>query len=111
MRGTGTGKGGTEGTILSWSPRKNQRKLRCDVKVNWIKLEGGTAVLCPVAGKILRARIGASAIHPLECFPFGRAAHAQRRLKSACHGAMIGRKNQMQRGTVVGKNGHAKASP
>ena len=24
----------------------------CDVKVNWIKLEGGTAVLCPVAGKI-----------------------------------------------------------
>ena len=33
---------------------------------------------CPVAGKILRARIGASAIRPLEYFPFGRAAHALR---------------------------------
>ena len=33
---------------------------------------------CLVAGKILRARIGASAIRSLEYFPFGRAAHALR---------------------------------
>ena len=50
----------------------------CDVKVKLIKLEGGTAVLCPVAGKILRARIGASAIRPLEYFPFGLASPALR---------------------------------
>ena len=48
------------------------------MKVKLIRLEGGTAVLCPVAGKILRARIGASAIRSLEYFPFGRAAHALR---------------------------------
>ena len=70
--------GGDEETVLSWSPRKYQRRLRCNVKVKLIKQEGGTAVLCPVAGKILRARIGASAIRPLEYFPFGRAAHALR---------------------------------
>ena len=27
---------------------KNQRRQRCDVKVKLTKLEGGTAVLCPV---------------------------------------------------------------
>ena len=32
----------------------------------------------PVAGKILRARIGASAIRPLEYFPFGLASPALR---------------------------------
>ena len=31
------------GTVLSWSPRKHQRRLRCDVKVKLIKLEGGSA--------------------------------------------------------------------
>ena len=30
-------------TILSWIPRKNQRRLPCNVKVRLIKLEGGTA--------------------------------------------------------------------
>ena len=35
--------GDGEGTVLSWSPRKYQRRLRCDVKVKLIKLEGGTA--------------------------------------------------------------------
>ena len=65
-------------TVLSWSPRKYQRRLRCDEKVKLIKLGGGTAVLCPVAGKILRARIGASAIRPLEYFPYGLASPALR---------------------------------
>ena len=60
------------------------------MKVKLIRLEGGTAVLCPVAGKILRARIGASAIRPLEYFPFGRAAHALRPAAlSAATGAMV----------------------
>ena len=35
--------GDGEGTVLSWSPRKYQRRLRCDVKGKLIKLEGGTA--------------------------------------------------------------------
>ena len=46
---------------------------------------------CPVAGKILRARIGASAIRSLEYFPFGRAAHALRPAAlSAATGAWLG---------------------
>ena len=38
---------GDEETVLSWSPRKYQRRLRCDVKVKLIKLEGGTAAPPP----------------------------------------------------------------
>ena len=45
LRGTerDEGREGRRGTILSWSPRKNQRRLRCDVKAAGIKLEGGVA--------------------------------------------------------------------
>ena len=54
-----------------------------------------------------RVRIGASAIRPLEYFPFGRAAHALRRLKSACHGARlraeIRRDDWRQYGNVLSK--------
>ena len=64
------------------------------MKVKLIRLEGGTAVLCPVAGKILRARIGASAIRPLEYFPFGLAVHALRRFHRRATGAMVGCENQ-----------------
>ena len=34
MGGGREGDGGRGDTILSWSPRKNQRRLRCDVKVS-----------------------------------------------------------------------------
>ena len=34
-------------------PKKVPKKAACDVKVKLIKLEGGTAVLCPVAGESL----------------------------------------------------------
>ena len=48
---------GTRGTILSWSPRKNQRRLRCAVKVRLIWLEGGTAAPPPAAGKTLNRSV------------------------------------------------------
>ena len=52
----------------------------CYVKVNWMKTGSGLATCrpAPVAGKILRARIGASAIRPLEYFPLGLASPALR---------------------------------
>ena len=82
------------------------------MKVKLIRLEGGTAVLCPVAGKILRARIGASAIRSLEYFPFGLASPA---LASSCavrcHGGVVGRDNQAWRVSIVGRCTHQKASP
>ena len=70
--------GGTEDgrTVLSWSPRKYQRRLRCRRKSRLNKTGSGPGH--PVAGKILRARIGASAIRSLEYFPFGRAQHDRR---------------------------------
>ena len=64
-------------------PRKKQR-TGFGVKVNWMGLEGGTAA--PAAGKILRVRIGASAIRPLEYFPFGLASPA----RADCIGAPRG---------------------
>ena len=42
-------------------PKKESKKAACDAKVKLIKLEGGTAVLCPVAGKI---RVSGSAQAP-----------------------------------------------
>ena len=59
-------------------PKKESKKAACDAKVKLIKLEGGTAVLCPRGRENSRVRIGVSAIRPLEYFPFGRAAHAPR---------------------------------
>ena len=72
-----TGDEGDEGNVTFFSEESNKEPV-CDVKVKLIRLEGGTAVLCPVAGKILRARIGASAIRSLEYFPFGLASPALR---------------------------------
>ena len=57
-------------------PKKESKKAACDAKVKLIKLEGGTAA--PRGRENSRVRIGASAIRPLEYFPFGRAAHALR---------------------------------
>ena len=75
------GRGGNRGTILSWSPRKNQRRLRCVVKVNWIKLE---VPLGTRGRENSRVRISASAIRPLEYFPYGLASPALRRLHRQC---------------------------
>ncbi len=90
-------------TVLSWSPRKYQRRLCCDVKVKLIKL-GVALVTRPRGRENSRVRIGASAIRPLEYFPFGLAVHALRRLKSACRGdagwvliRLCGRYRRMQR--------------
>ena len=75
-----------EGNVTFFREENNKEPV-CDVKVKLIRLEGGTAVLCPVAGKILRARIGASAIRSLEYFPYGLASPA----RADCIGVPRGR--------------------
>ena len=67
---------GNEGDVTFFSEESNKEPV-CDAKVKLIKLEGGTAAECPRGRENSRVRIGASAIRPLEYFPYGRAAHAR----------------------------------
>ena len=84
------GRGRTRDTILSWSPRKNQRRLRCDEKVKLIKLEGGAAVLRPVAGKIRVSGSAQAPSVPLNISPSVWLRQPCADLRSACHGGMVG---------------------
>ena len=72
--------GGTGERRYFLESRKYQRTCVVNGKAAGFKL-GVALATCrpaPVAGKILRARIGASAIRPLEYFPLGLALPAPR---------------------------------
>ena len=58
-----------------------------------------------------RARIGASAIRPLEYFPYGLASPARADCIGVPREAMVGCENQARRVATVGKHTHQKASP
>ena len=79
MRKGDEGDGGYERYDSFLEPKKESKKAACDAKVKLIKLEGGTAA--PRGRENSRARIGASAIRPLEYSPFGLASPA---LASSC---------------------------
>ena len=96
-RGDDGGTGGREDgrTVLSWSPRKYQRRLRCRRKSRLNKTGSGPGHLPPTCRPARprgrensRVRIGASAIRPLEYFPFGLASPA---LRPAALSAATGR--------------------
>ena len=55
-------------------PKKVPKKAVCDVKVNWMKTGSGPGH--PRGRENSRVRIGASAIRPLEYFPYGLASPA-----------------------------------
>ena len=95
---------GTKGDVTFFGEESNKEPV-CDVKVKLIKLEGGTAVPPPVAGKTLRCLVW-SKLRPVipSLFPFGRATHALRPAAlSAATGAMVGRGNQTRRVAIVMK--------
>ena len=74
------GNKGNEENDSFLKPKKETKNLPCcrESQADKAGRRQGGLRACPVAGKILRARIGASAIRSLEYFPFGRAAHALR---------------------------------
>ena len=74
---TGRGRGG-DGTFLK--PKKETKNLPCcrESQADKAGRRQGGLRACPVAWKILRVRIGASAIRSLEYFPFGLASPALR---------------------------------
>ena len=80
----------TRGVRFFLESRKKQRNGIVDEKAAGIKLEGGTAAPpAPVAGENLN-RPDESKLSSVRFLlsPFGRAAHALRRSKSACHGGV-----------------------
>ena len=72
------GERGDEGDDSFLEPKKESKKAALRRKSQADMAGRRHCRPAPAAGKILRARIGASAIRPLEYFPFGRAAHALR---------------------------------
>ena len=117
----GEGDGGTKGTkgtkgdVTFFGEESNKEPVLWTEKLlvlNWEWPWPPAAPPAPVAGKILRARIGASAIRSLEYSPFGLASPALRPAAlSAATGAMVGRDNQAWRVSIVGRCTHQKASP
>ena len=78
-------------------PKKESKKAVCDVKVKLIKLEGGTAAPPPRGRENSRVRIGASAIRPLEYFPYGLASPACADFIGVPRGALVGCGSQVRR--------------
>ena len=79
-------------------PKKESKKAVCDVKVKLIKLEGGTAAPPPRGRENSRVRIGASAIRPLEYFPYGLASPA----RADCIGVPRGHGWVREAGVAIG---------
>ena len=79
-------------------PKKESKKAACDVKVKLIKLEGGTAAPPPRGRENSRVRIGASAIRPLEYFPYGLASPA----RADCIGVPRGHGWVREAGVAIG---------
>ena len=63
-----------EGNVTFFGEESNKEPV-CDVKVNWMKKGSGPGH--PRGRENSRVRIGASAIRPLEYFPYGLAAPAR----------------------------------
>ena len=78
-------------------PKKESKKAVCDVKVKLIKLKGGTAAPPPRGRENSRVRIGASAIRPLEYFPYGLASPACADFIGVPRGALVGCGSQVRR--------------
>ena len=84
-------------------PKKESKKAVCDVKVKLIKLEGGTAAPPPRGREKSRVRIGASAIRPLEYFPYGLASPARADFIGVPRGALVVCGSQVRRVAIVVK--------
>ena len=112
--GRGRNEGRTEGreggrTVLSWSPRKYQRKLRCRRKSRLNKTGSGPGH--PVAGKIRVPGSAQAPSVPLNISPSVVLRTPCADLRSACHGGVVGCRNRASLSEIVGTSTHQKSSP
>ena len=103
----GIDEGERRGEYVTFFREESNKEPVCDVKVNWIKLEGGTAVLCPVAGKIRGPGSAQAPSVPLNISPMVWLRQPAP-IASACHGGMVGCGKQAWQSVKVGENGHQK---
>ena len=103
--------GGREGgrTVLSWSPRKYQRRLRCRRKSRLNKTGSGPGH--PVAGKIRVPGSAQAPSVPLNISPSVVLRTPCADLRSACHGGVVGCRNRASLSEIVGTSTHQKSSP
>ena len=96
-------------TVLSWSPRKYQRKLRCRRKSRLNKTGSGPGH--PVAGKIRVPGSAQAPSVPLNISPSVVLRTPCADLRSACHGGVVGCRNRASLSEIVGTSTHQKSSP